>query len=222
MKKQTLYYLPKSVNENSSLSFEKEVYPKVISEGKMSCFVTKHRYYSIGSWERMELTKKFFEKRKVVFLDRDGTINVRPPKACYVEKPEDFVWIEGAKQAIKVLKEKKYNIYIVSNQPGIARGNLDKSTLELIHTKMRNELREIGTDVDGIYLCPHNWDEGCECRKPKPGMFFQAQKEHSLNLSECILIGDDERDIQAGESAGIKKNILVTEDYTLWDAVQLL
>ena len=84
---------------------------------------------------------------------------------------------------------------------------------------MQNELREIGGKIDGIYYCPHNWDEDCDCRKPKPGLFYQAQKEHSLNLTLCIMIGDDERDMQAAKEAGCK-GILVDDNYTLRRAVE--
>ena len=79
---------------------------------------------------------------------------------------------------------------------------------------MRRELRETGGDVDDIFLCPHGWDEGCDCRKPKPGMLYQAQKKYSLDLTNCILIGDDRRDIEAGESAGCRC-FLVDEEHSL-------
>lgn len=202
-----------------NVNFEAEVYPMLVADNKMGVFLTEHRYYSIGSWERIDLTKEFFRTKKVVFLDRDGTINERPPRACYIEKPEDFRWLPNAKEALKQLKEKGYTIYLITNQPGIARGNLTEDMLEKIHAKMESDLLEIGVTLDDIYFCPHNWDEGCDCRKPKPGMLFQAQKDHSLNLSQCYLIGDDERDIEAGISAGVKKTFLISENRSLFDIV---
>lgn len=214
IKKEVISFLP-----NDNCNFETEVYPRVVSLNKMGCFITEHRYYSIGSWERIELTKEFFRNRKVVFLDRDGTINERPPKACYVEKPEDFKWLPNAQKALKLLKEKGYEIYLISNQPGIARGNLDEKMLNKIHEKMENDLKKAGVRLDGIYICPHNWDEGCECRKPKPGLIFQAQKEHSINLTKSVLIGDDERDIEAGKAAGVNKCFLINDEKTLFDIV---
>lgn len=93
---------------------------------------------------------------------------------------------------------------MITNQPGIARGRLSEETLDAIHKKMEEELQEMGARIDKVYYCPHDWDEGCDCRKPKPGMLYQAQKEYSLNLTECILIGDDDRDIEAGKAAGCK------------------
>ncbi len=203
-------------------NFEAIVYPKLVAEGKLFATVTRHRYYSVGSWERIKLTEQFFCNCPTVFLDRDGTINRRAPKACYIERPEQFVWLEGAKEAIKLLKESGYRVILVSNQPGIARGNLTEDMLTQIHEKMQSELRqETGYQFDAIYYCPHNWDEGCECRKPRPGMLYQAQKDYSLNLTECILIGDDDRDMEAGVAAGCR-TYQVTEDRNLLEIVKEL
>lgn len=187
------------------VNFEEAVYPEIVKEEKLFSTLTKHRYYSVGSWERIQLTEQFFDNQPTVFLDRDGTINKRPPKACYIENPEQFIWLEGAKEAISLLKSSGYRVLLVSNQPGIARGNLTEDMLEQIHKKMQEDLiQETGYQIDAIYYCPHNWDDGCECRKPKPGMLYQAQKDYSLNLTKCILIGDDDRDIEAGNAAGCK------------------
>ncbi len=202
------------LTDEENNNFEAIVYPKLVAEGKMYATVTEHRYYSIGSFERIDLTEEFFKNKKFVFLDRDGTLNVRPPKACYVEKPEDFIWLEGAREAIKRLNDHGYLVVLISNQPGIARGNLTKEGLKEIHDKMERDLAEVGAHIDKIYYCPHNWDDGCFCRKPKPGMLYQAQRDYSLNLPAGYLIGDDERDIEAGESAGVK-SILVSEENPL-------
>ena len=139
-----------------------------------------------------------------------------------MEKPEDFKWIKGSIEAVRFLKEAGWRLILVSNQPGIARGNLTGERLEQIHRKMQEDLkRETGYELDALYYCPHNWDENCECRKPKPGMLYQAQKEYSLDLTKCYLIGDDERDIEAGRAAGCRC-IMVDETYTLLEAVKEL
>jgi len=222
IRKESLDLFQREKEAARSGNFEAVLYPVLVREKKLYATVTRHRYYSIGSWERMEQTKQFLCSRKTIFLDRDGTINVRPPQACYVEKPEQFVWLEGAKDAIRLLKEAGYRVVLVSNQPGIARGRLTTETLNSIHEKMQSELkRETGFEIDAIYYCPHNWDEGCECRKPKPGMLYQAQKDMSLDLTKCVLIGDDERDIQAGMAAGCRC-IQVNETYDLLHAVKNL
>lgn len=201
-------------NEN----FEAVVYPKLVEQKKLYATVTEHRYYSIGSFERIKLTEEFLSGQKYIFLDRDGTLNERAPKAEYIEKPEDFVWLPGAKEAVKKLKDAGYFIILISNQAGIARGRLTDASLAVIHEKMQDDLLEIGAGIDAIYYCPHGWDDDCSCRKPKPGMLYQAQKDYSINLTKCVLIGDDERDIQTAEAADVR-GILVNEEYTLLDAV---
>lgn len=204
-------------NEN----FEKMVYPQLVERKKMFATLTHHRYYSVGSWERIELTKAFFSPKKYIFLDRDGTLNVRPPKACYIEKPEDFIWLDGARQAVKRLQDAGYGVVLVSNQPGIARGRLSRETLESIHRKMQDDLEEIGAHIDHIYYCPHDWDEGCFCRKPKPGMLYQAQRDLSLDLTKCWMLGDDERDMHAGGDAGCRC-LYITDQHPLMEAVQAI
>lgn len=202
-------------------NFEAAVYPTLAREKKLYAFRTEHRYYSVGSWERIALTEQFFSGQKYIFLDRDGTLNVRPPRACYVERPQDFVWLAGAKEAVKQLNDAGYRVLVVSNQPGIARGRMTEEMLLAVHQKMHRDLAEIGACIEKVYYCPHNWDEGCACRKPKPGMFYQAQKEYSLNLTQCAMIGDDERDMQAGKAAGCRC-IQVSEDYPLSEVVKQL
>lgn len=206
--------LMSSQNEN----FEAVVYPQLVEQGLLYTMVTEHRYYSIGSFARIELTEEFLSDQKYIFLDRDGTLDVRPPKAQYVEKPEDFIWLPGAKEAVKKLKDAGYFIILVSNQAGIAMGRITDEDVARVNEKMQDDLLAIGACIDAIYYCPHGWDSTCSCRKPKPGMLYQAQKDYSINLPECYLIGDDERDIQTAENADVK-GILVDENYTLLDAV---
>lgn len=204
--------------EDEVRNFAKAVFPKLVEMKKLYATVTDHRYYSIGSYERMPLTEEFFREKKVVFLDRDGTINVRAPKACYIERPEDFVWLDGAIDAIKLLNDNDVITILITNQPGIARGNLTVDDLNKIHEKMQNDLKDNGAHIDHIYYCPHNWFEGCECRKPKPGMLYQAARDLSLNLTECTLFGDDERDIEAANAARCK-SVMVSDEYPLFEAV---
>ncbi len=195
------------VNKNSldllpdeNINFEAEIYPKLVEQKKLGVFLTDHRYYSVGSYERIELTKEFFRPKKVAFLDRDGTINHRAAKAQYIEKPEQFEWLEGAQSAISILKQKGYITILITNQPGIARGMVTLKDLESIHEKIQSDLKN--SRFDKIYFCPHGWYDNCDCRKPKAGMLYQAARDFSLDLTKCILIGDDERDITAGKTAG--------------------
>ena len=203
---------------NDNDNFEEIVYPKLVEQGKLYATVTKHRYYSIGSYARIELTKQFLSGKKYIFLDRDGVLNKKPPRAEYIINPDDFVWLDGAKEAIKKLNKAGYFIIIISNQAGIARGIMSLSDFKNVQNKMNQDLLAIGAHVDAVYYCPHGWDDDCECRKPKPGMIYQAQKDYSINLTKSVMIGDDERDILTAQNANMK-GILVTENYSLLDAV---
>lgn len=205
--------------DDENNNFEAIVYPKLVNEGKLFATVTRHRYYSIGSFARIELTNAYLSGKKYIFLDRDGTTNVRPKKAEYIVKPSDFVWLDGAKEAIKMLNDAGYFIIMISNQAGIARGVMSTSDFENVQNKMKSELAEIGAHIDAVYYCPHGWDDNCECRKPKPGMLYKAQKDYSINLTECVMIGDDERDVITAHNADMK-GMLVTDTYKLIDAVK--
>ncbi len=206
---------------NDNFSWEKVTFPVLIKDKKMAGFMTDHKYYSIGSLERLPLTEKFLKPKKVIFLDRDGVINKKAAKGEYVQTWKDFEFLPGVIEAIKMLKENNYDIYIISNQAGIARKMMATEDLEIIHDNFRKELQKNGTDIDGIYYCPHGWDENCECRKPRPGMFFGAAKEHAIDLTKTIFVGDDERDVEAGNAADCK-TILVDQNFNLLQAVKSL
>ena len=208
-----------SLMSDQNENFEAVVYPKLVEDKKLFATVTRHRYYSIGSFERIDLTKQYLSGQKYIFLDRDGVTNERPPKAEYVCRPEDFKWLDGAKEAIKKLNDAGYFIIMISNQAGIARGVMTDEDFNDVQEKMASDLKEIGAHIDAVYYCPHGWDSDCDCRKPKPGMLYKAQKEYSINLPECVMIGDDIRDIMTANNANMK-GILVTDDYSLKDAVK--
>lgn len=188
-----------------------DIFPSLIDSKKMFGNLTNHRYYSIGKIERLPTTSAYLTEKKVIFLDRDGVINEKAPKADYVKKWSEFRFLPGAKNAIAQLTKEGYEIYIISNQAGIARGLMTKEDLEDIHEKMVNEIEHSGGKINKIYYCPHGWDEGCECRKPKSGMLFQAARENNLNLRKTVFIGDDERDLQAGNGADVKTFMVDTE-----------
>lgn len=192
--KKVLKLLPKN---NSK--FEDEVLPKLILEKRLSGYLTDDKYYSISDMNRVKITTKFLTPKKIVLLDRDGVINKRPPKANYVKKWEEFEFLPGSIEAIKLLKQNNYKIFIFTNQPGIARGQMTEKDLFLIHKSMQKELKKHGIEIDSIYYCPHGWDDGCNCRKPKPGMFYQASREHHFDLTKSIYIGDDPRDLETGQ-----------------------
>jgi histidinol-phosphate phosphatase family protein len=198
--------------------FELALYPQLALRGELGAYVTHHRYYSVGSLERLPATERFLARRPVVILDRDGTLNRRPPKAHYVTRPDEFQWLPGSLEALRLLAEHGYRVVVVSNQAGIGRGAMTEADLDDVHTRMREDSH--GT-IEAIYHCPHDWDEGCDCRKPAPGLLFRAQRDLDLDLTRTPFLGDDERDGQAAEAAGCPF-MMVSKERPLLEAVREL
>ena len=214
LKKEVLNLIPVG-----NVNFEKEVMPVLVGNKNIIAYKTDHRYYSVGSHERLLLTEKFLERRPTIILDRDGVLNKKAPKAEYITRIEEWEWIPGSLEAISLLKKRGYQIVVVTNQAGIARGKMTEQDLLQIHAKMNQDLSKVDAGIDKIYFCPHGWDENCECRKPKPGMLFNAQKDLHLDLSRTYFVGDDERDVEAGIAAGTK-TFLLSADIDLLDFVK--
>ena len=194
-----------------NISLEKTLYPELVSRKQLSGYVTSHRYYSVGSLERLPGTAEFLAFRPAIFLDRDGVLNHKAPRGEYICSADQFRWIPGSLDGLKILTQAGYRIFIISNQAGIARGNLSEFDLKAIHDKMVQDAADIGARIDAIYVCPHGWDADCACRKPKPGLLFQAQREQSLDLTRIWFLGDDERDMEAGLAAGCRCGRVTSE-----------
>lgn len=187
-----------------NFSFEEVIVSRLIAQNELAGFVTEHKYYGLSNPERIPAIQEYFRPKKTVFLDRDGVINKRPPKAEYISSWREFVFLPRVKDALTLLYQKGYDIYVVTNQAGIARGTVTKKQVDDIHHHVIKELQKQGVTIADIAVCPHGWDEGCFCRKPKPGLFFDLSYRYSINLYDSICIGDDPRDIQAGRAAGCK------------------
>jgi D-glycero-D-manno-heptose 1,7-bisphosphate phosphatase len=140
---------------------------------------------------------------KALFLDRDGTINV---EKNYVYKIEDFEFREGIFNLVKAYFTQGYLIFVVTNQSGIARGFYSEEEYQLLTRWMVERFRDEGIEITKVYHCPHHPDitGPCRCRKPEPGMLLDAIREFSLDAAKCALIGDHERDLEAGRRAGIR------------------
>ncbi|MFN3076278.1 MAG: HAD-IIIA family hydrolase [Alphaproteobacteria bacterium] len=195
-----------------NVSFEASLYPRLVAERKLAAHVTGHRYYSVGSHARLPLTDSFLARKPSVILDRDGVLNVKMPRAEYVRRWSDWRWTEGAPETLARFTAAGYRIFVVTNQAGIARGAMTEADLADIHARMIDEARAAGGRIDAIYHCPHGWDDGCDCRKPKPGMLLKAQREFDLDLSRVYFIGDDERDGQAAAAAGCRFAMVLEGD----------
>ncbi|MFC1498983.1 D-glycero-alpha-D-manno-heptose-1,7-bisphosphate 7-phosphatase [Verrucomicrobiota bacterium] len=148
--------------------------------------------------------------KKSVFFDRDGIVNESPGKG-YVECVADFHVMTNFPNVLRIVKDKGYEAVIVSNQRGVARGIVGIEEIEKMHRKLKSILSDKhNLELLDIFYCPHNEGE-CECRKPKPGMLLDAARKHDINLSGSWMIGDNERDIEAGRRAKCK-TILVSAD----------
>lgn len=188
--------------------FEEAVYPVLSARGTLRAYRTSHRYYSVGDHERLPLTDAFFARKPAVLLDRDGVLNERPAKAEYVRNPADFRWLGDARDALRTFAEADWRVIVVSNQAGIGRGTMTEGDLDAVHRRMREEAIAAGGRIDAIYHCPHDWNAGCDCRKPRPGLLLQAQRDFHLDLSRTCFIGDDERDAEAAHAAGAASVLL--------------
>ena len=144
---------------------------------------------------------------RAVFLDRDGTI---ARDVGYCSRVEDFVILPGVPEAIRLLGEHGFKVVVITNQSGIGRGYFSEEALHLIHRHMLEELAKHGARVDAIYHCPHHPDDGCDCRKPRPGMLLRAAEELGIDLGGSYMVGDAESDVGAGKAAGCRTARIAT------------
>lgn len=149
------------------------------------------------------------DKKRAIFLDRDGVIN---KEVNYLSDPDDFILIEGTLDALKLLKQNRFLLIVITNQAGIARGFFDEEILARVHKKMNNILNQEGIVLDEIYYCPHHPDftGECDCRKPKPGMILSAIDKFNIDLGESYLVGDTLNDIETGYNVNCKTVLVLT------------
>jgi D-glycero-D-manno-heptose 1,7-bisphosphate phosphatase len=150
--------------------------------------------------------------KPAALIDRDGTINVQPPEHQYVSRVEDFELLPGAIEGMAHLADCGYTLAVVSNQRGVARGMIPDGTLEQIEEVIQEALEAHDARVAGFYYCPHLDEDGCDCRKPKPGLLLQAAEELDLDLGASWMIGDATKDVEAGRAAGTKTGYLGAGD----------
>ena len=138
---------------------------------------------------------------RTVFLDRDGTLNVKAADGEYVTAPDALVLLPGAAGAVRRLNDAGLRVVLVSNQRGVGRGLMSPADLDAVQHRLRCMLAAAGARLDAAYLCPHLG--GCECRKPRPGLLLRAAAElPGLRLDAAVTVGDAESDVAAGRAAG--------------------
>lgn len=142
-----------------------------------------------------------------IFLDRDGV--VIEYRQNYIRSWADVVIFPQALAALAKLRSHPCKVVIITNQSAVGRGIIPLSVADDINRRLVQEIEKGGGRVDGVFMCPHAPEEGCDCRKPRPGLLLQAAQALSLDLSRSVLIGDTLNDLRAGEAAGVRQTILV-------------
>lgn len=148
-------------------------------------------------------------KHSAIFFDRDGVLNI---DRGYVYKREDFHWVTGALDALKLVADRGFLSIVVTNQSGIARGYYSLDDMRRLHDWMRSEVARHGAKIDEFYYCPYH-SEGNDPsyvvpdhpdRKPNPGMLLRAASDHNIDLATSLLVGDKQSDMEAASRAGVK------------------
>jgi D-glycero-D-manno-heptose 1,7-bisphosphate phosphatase len=145
---------------------------------------------------------------KLVILDRDGTIN--EDHDYYVKSVDEWVPLPGALEAIARLNHAGWHTVVASNQSGIGRGLFDMASLNAMHAKMNRLLLQLGGRIDAVFFCPHAPDEGCDCRKPLPGLLQQIGERYGVDLAQVPMVGDSLRDMQAAVAAGCQPHFVAS------------
>ncbi len=145
--------------------------------------------------------------RFLVLLDRDGTVI---EEKVYLSDPEGVELTPGASEGLRRLQEAGAELVIVSNQSGIARGKFTEAEAQAVNRRMVEMLRREGVSIRAVYYCPHGPDDGCDCRKPAPGMLLRAAEETGLPLQDAVMVGDKAIDVEAGQRAGCRTVLVLT------------
>jgi D-glycero-D-manno-heptose 1,7-bisphosphate phosphatase len=157
--------------------------------------------------------------KRVIFLDRDGVINV---DHGYVSKKENFEFCEGVFDALRDFSDKGYSLVIVTNQSGIARGYYSEEDFQKLTEWMLNELLSNSITIDSLYYCPHHPEDKCDCRKPNIGMIKKACEDFDIDLEKSWMIGDKSSDIELAKNANIANSILVSDSLETHEADYLV
>jgi len=145
---------------------------------------------------------------KLIILDRDGVINF--DSASYIKSPDEWKPIPGSLEAIARLNQDGYHVVVATNQSGVGRGLFEMATLNAIHDKMHRAVGQAGGRIDAVFFCPHANEAGCNCRKPKPGLFKEIASRFNVKLQGVPSIGDSLRDLEASVAVGAQPILVLT------------
>lgn len=209
--------------EPQKVDLDRQLLKPLIPSGKVYAYDSPEYVKDMGTPERYEAVgrdlssgrvarRNLRNRQRAIFLDRDGTLN---KYVGFLRDIDQFELEDSAAEAVRRINRSGYLAVVITNQPVIARGEVTFAELEEIHKKMETLLGREGAYLDGIYFCPHHTDKGfegeipelkfnCDCRKPKPGLFYQAAETLNIDLSASWMIGDSRTDVQAGKAAGCR------------------
>jgi D-glycero-D-manno-heptose 1,7-bisphosphate phosphatase len=145
-----------------------------------------------------------------VILDRDGVLNHEAPDGSYVREPAEFCWLPGALEGLALLRGAGVRLSVTTNQAGVGRGLMSLQQLAAVHERMQTEAAAHGGALDAVLYCPHAPEEQCSCRKPAPGLIQAAVERSGIAASDSVVVGDDRRDLEAAERAGVKAVLVRT------------
>jgi mannose-1-phosphate guanylyltransferase / phosphomannomutase len=213
-----LKYIKKGVKAD----FGKDIFPKITQKEVLYGYLTAEYLKDMGTLKRLKEVRRDYKngrikqfnrnnKRRAIFLDRDGVINEH---VGLLYKIEDFKLLPKVGRAVKEINNSEFLAIVITNQPVIARNLCSIEELGEIHKKMETLLGRQGAKLDAIYYCPHHPDKGfagenpdykieCDCRKPKTGLIKKAEKDFNIDLNNSYIVGDSFRDILCGKNAGL-------------------
>jgi D-glycero-D-manno-heptose 1,7-bisphosphate phosphatase len=145
--------------------------------------------------------------KKAVFLDRDGTINRDSPD--YIKSRAEFEFLPGSLEAISNLTRHGFVSIVVTNQSAVPRKLISPDELEFVHNMMAQTAAQNGGEIKDVFYCPHMPQDGCDCRKPEPGLIFQARDKYEIDLTAAVMVGDSAKDIECARRAGCGRAVLV-------------
>lgn len=154
---------------------------------------------------------------KVIFLDRDGVINRDPGFARYITSWDEFEFLPGALEALKKLNQAGFEVIVISNQAGVAKGLYTLKDLDEITKNMLKEVEKTGARIHAVHYCPHRDEDNCSCRKPRTGLFSQATKGLQVNFADSFFVGDNRRDVLAAKAIGCKSIFVLSGNTKLED-----
>ncbi len=156
---------------------------------------------------------------KLVILGRDGVLNTY--REDHVKAPEEWQPVPGALEAVARLNHAGWHTVVATNQAGIGRGMIDMASVNAVHAHMNRQLMALGGRIDAVFFCPHTPEDGCDCRKPQPGMMKDIGRRYGLDLAEVPMVVDTLRDLQAAAAAGCPPHLVRTGRAAALDAAAL-